>query len=90
MTAAPEPGGILNIGIAESLCIFKLPSLLKEYSRHYPQVKLVIRQGTPLDFQRWLRDNTIDVAFSLDVMIKDERSYYPGIMRRAHDHRGQH
>jgi len=72
MTAAPEPGGILNIGIAESLCIFKLPSLLKEYSRYYPQVKLVIRQGTPLDFQRWLRDNTIDVAFSLDVMIKDE------------------
>jgi DNA-binding transcriptional LysR family regulator len=71
MTSSPEPSGILNIGIAESLCIFKLPVLLKEYSRLYPQVKLVIRQGTPLDFQRWLHDNTIDVAFSLDGMVKD-------------------
>ncbi|MBP1762669.1 MAG: LysR substrate-binding protein [Firmicutes bacterium] len=72
MTSSPEPNGILNIGIAESLCIFKLPALLKEYSRLYPQVKLVIRQGTPLDFQRWLHDNTIDVAFSLDGLIKDD------------------
>lgn len=72
MTASPEPGGILNIGIAESLCIFKFPALLKEYSRLYPQVKLVIRQGTPLDFARWLRENTIDVAFSLDQIINDE------------------
>lgn len=72
MTSFSEPNGILNIGISESLCIFKLPALLKEYSRLYPQVKLVIRQGTPLDFQRWLHDNTIDVAFSLDGLIQDE------------------
>jgi len=72
MTSSLEPNGILNIGIAESLCIFKLPALLKEYSQLYPQVKLVIRQGTPLDFQRWLHDNTIDVAFSLDSIINDD------------------
>ncbi|HEX3010413.1 MAG TPA: LysR family transcriptional regulator [Syntrophomonadaceae bacterium] len=72
MTCTSEPHGILNIGIAESLCIFKLPALLKEYSRLYPQVKLVIRQGTPLDFARWLRENTIDVAFSLDKVINDD------------------
>ena len=71
MTSSPEPAGMLNIGIAESLCIFKLPALLKEYSRLYPQVKMIIRQGTPLDFQRWLHDNTIDVAFSLDGIIND-------------------
>ncbi|MEN6462882.1 MAG: LysR family transcriptional regulator [Syntrophomonas sp.] len=72
MTYSSEPHGILSIGIAESLCIFKLPALLKEYSRLYPQVKLVIRQGTPLDFARWLRENIIDVAFSLDQIINDE------------------
>ncbi|KUG05427.1 transcriptional regulator, lysr family [hydrocarbon metagenome] len=72
MTSSREPNGILNIGIAESLCIFKLPTLLKEYSRIYPQVKLVIRQGTPLDFARWLRENVIDVAFSLDQLINDD------------------
>lgn len=72
MTYSSEPHGILSIGIAESLCIFKLPALLKEYSRLYPQVKLVIRQGTPLDFARWLRENIIDVAFSLDQIINDD------------------
>ncbi len=72
MTCSAEPKGILNIGISESLCIFKLPALLKEYSRLYPQVKLVIRQGTPLDFARWLRENIIDVAFSLDQVINDD------------------
>jgi len=71
MTFSSQPNGILNIGIAESLCIFKLPALLKEYSRLYPKVKLVIRQGTPLDFARWLRENTIDVAFSLDKVVDD-------------------
>lgn len=72
MACSTEPNGILNIGISESLCIFKLPALLKEYIRLYPKVKLVIRQGTPLDFARWLRENTIDVAFSLDQVIKDD------------------
>jgi DNA-binding transcriptional LysR family regulator len=72
MTCFTEPNGILNIGISESLCIFKLPALLKEYSRLYPQVQLVIRQGTPLDFARWLRENIIDVAFSLDQVINDD------------------
>lgn len=72
MTSSLQPSGILNIGIAESLCLFKLPALLKEYSRLYPQVKLIIRQGTPLDFQRWLHDNTIDVAFPLDGIISDD------------------
>ncbi len=72
MTCSTEPNGILNIGISESLCIFKLPALLKEYSRLYPQVQLVIRQGTPLDFARWLRENIIDVAFSLDQVINDD------------------
>lgn len=72
MACITEPNGILNIGITESLCIFKLPALLKEYIRLYPKVKLVIRQGTPLDFARWLRENTIDVAFSLDQVISDD------------------
>ncbi|HNX29439.1 MAG TPA: LysR family transcriptional regulator [Syntrophomonadaceae bacterium] len=72
MACSTDPSGILNIGIAESLCIFKLPALLKEYSRLYPKVQLVIRQGTPLDFARWLRENTIDVAFSLDEFINDD------------------
>jgi len=72
MTAAAEPSGLLTIGISESLCLFKLPVLLKEYSQRYPRVKLVIRQGTPADFQAWLRGSRADVVFSLDQPVEEK------------------
>jgi DNA-binding transcriptional LysR family regulator len=72
MTASAEPGGLLTIGIAESLCLFKLPALLREYSLRYPRVRLIIRQGTPADFHQWLRSNQADLAFSLDQVVREK------------------
>lgn len=72
MTSSAEPGGQLTIGIAESLCLFKLPSLLREYSLRYPRVRLIIRQGTPADFHQWLRSNQADLAFSLDEAVREK------------------
>jgi len=72
MTATAEPSGLLTIGITESLCLFKLPSLLKDYSLRYPRVKLVIRQGTPNDFREWLRSNRADAVFSLDKLVDEK------------------
>ncbi|MGE5389605.1 MAG: LysR family transcriptional regulator [Deltaproteobacteria bacterium] len=72
MTVSAEPSGLLTIGISESLCLFKFPSLLKEYSLRYPRVKLIIRQGTPADFSAWLRENQADVVFSLDRLVEEK------------------
>ena len=58
--------GCLNIGASESLCVFWLPPLLKEYRLSYPQVQINIKVGNCLDFPLWLQQNTIDVAFSLN------------------------
>lgn len=72
MKITAEPSGLLTIGISESLCLFKFPPLLKEYSQRHPRVKLIIRQGTPADFSDWLRNNQADVIFSLDRLIEEK------------------
>jgi DNA-binding transcriptional LysR family regulator len=57
--------GSLTIGSAESLCVFWLPPLLKEYKILYPHVQINIKVGNCADFPQWLQQNSIDVAFSL-------------------------
>lgn len=58
--------GCLNIGAAESLCVFWLPPLLKEYRIRYPKVQTNIKVGSCTDLPLWLQQNIIDVAFSLN------------------------
>ena len=59
------PSGTLTIGAAESLCVIRLPEILKEYRKLYPNVEVTLKFGSCSDFRHFLRDNLIDVAFSL-------------------------
>ncbi len=58
-------GGTLTIGAAESLCAFWLPPILKEYRQLYPKVQVIIKVANCLEFSQGLRQNEIDLAFSL-------------------------
>ncbi len=57
--------GTLTIGAVESLCVKRLPELVKEFRQRYPAVELVLKLGNCSDFPQLLTDNLIDVAFSL-------------------------
>lgn len=57
--------GTLRIGAAETLCVFWLPPLLKEYSKIYPQVRIILKMADCLEFPELLEKNSVDVAFSL-------------------------
>lgn len=57
--------GTLKIGAAETLCAFWLPPLLKEYSKIYPNVRIILKMADCLDFHDLLEKNIIDVAFGL-------------------------
>jgi DNA-binding transcriptional LysR family regulator len=61
------PQGTLTIGAPESLCIFKLPSLLQAYKKHYPHVKLVLKLGACKDIYDWVRKNNVDIGFLLNT-----------------------
>ncbi len=55
--------GTLKIGAAETLCVFWLPPLLKEYSKIYPHVQIILKMADCLEFPEMLEKNIIDVAF---------------------------
>ncbi|AWI05650.1 LysR family transcriptional regulator [Clostridium drakei] len=57
--------GTLRIGAAETLCVFWLPPLLKEYTKIYPQVRIILKMADCLEFPELLEKNFVDVAFSL-------------------------
>lgn len=66
------PSGSLTIGAAESLCVIRLPEILKEYRKLYPQVEVSLKFGSCADFRHLLCDNVIDVAFSLGTRMVSE------------------
>ncbi len=63
------PSGPLNIGAVESLCVTRLPKLLKEYRKRYPDVEILIKFGDKTEFLQALKENTIDIAFFVDQKI---------------------
>jgi len=65
------PRGPLIIGMPESLCVYALTDLLKEYTSLYPDVELKIKVGIGRDFRNLLRKNMIDLAFFLDSDMKE-------------------
>ena len=67
-----KPSGTLTIGAAESLCVIRLPEILKEYRKLYPDVEVSLKFGSCADFRQYLKDNIIDVAFSLGRKIDSE------------------
>ena len=67
-----KPSGTLTIGAAESLCVIRLPEILKEYRRLYPDVEVSLKFGSCADFRHFLKDSIIDVAFSLGRKIESD------------------
>ena len=72
VSSEDKPSGTLTIGAAESLCVLRLPEILKEYRRLYPDVDVSLKFGSCADFRHYLSENLIDVAFSLGVKIDSD------------------
>ena len=57
--------GTLVVGTPESLCVMRLPGIFKEFHSLYPCVELIVKLDCGTNFQRMLRENTMDVAIFL-------------------------
>lgn len=71
LNKAHIPRGPFVIGMPESLCGYRMPSLLKEYCSLYPDVKLNVKFGTNNDFRTLIRKNVMDLAFLLEPAVTD-------------------
>lgn len=65
LTGCLTTSGRLNIAMAETLCVYKLPEFFKKYSTLYPDVDLELRIGNCEEFVNLIRSNKMDLAFTL-------------------------
>ena len=80
MKTCNQPSGALVIGALESLCIYGLSRVIKEYKCRYPAVNIIIKFGSEKEFMKRMRENTIDFAFVMNRIISDP-DFVPMISR---------
>lgn len=57
------------IGASESICLYRLPDIIKSYQSMYPNVEVYLQVLDTPDYLSLLESNTIDIAFVLDKNI---------------------
>ncbi|MDQ7093680.1 LysR family transcriptional regulator [Desulfosporosinus sp. PR] len=57
--------GTLTIGAPESLAAFRLPDIIREYKKRYPDVKIVLKPGVCWELHDLIRTGELDLAFLL-------------------------
>jgi len=62
--------GILNIGAAETLCVYRLPKILTEYRKRYPLVEIRIQTESCENLYELIKRNQIDLALVLTDKMK--------------------
>ena len=62
--------GRLTIGAAETVCVCRLPQVLREYRRRYPRVEIRVQTASCQELQELLRHNSVDMALMLTDRIE--------------------
>ena len=61
------PTGLLTISAPETLCVYRLPDVLRAFRSQYPQVQLTFCPSPYRELENALRNGEMDVAFVLDT-----------------------
>ncbi len=62
--------GTIRIGICDSLCIERMPAIIKSYRLIYPNVDIYLKILKCSEFLNELRDNKIDLAYTIGYLNK--------------------
>lgn len=62
--------GTIRIGICDSLCVEKMPAIIKAYKEAYPNVDIYLKILKCSDFLSELRENSIDLAYTIGYLNK--------------------
>jgi DNA-binding transcriptional LysR family regulator len=60
----------IRIGICDSLCIEKMPAIIRAYKLAYPNIDIYLKILKCSDFLTELRDNKIDLAYTIGYLSK--------------------
>lgn len=62
----------ITIGAAESLCIYRLPAIIKSYKKKHPNVDIFLKLLDCPEFVPMLSENAIDIAFTMGNKVRNE------------------
>jgi LysR family cys regulon transcriptional activator len=65
---ADEKKGSLSIATTHTQARYALPSTIKTFIEHYPDVSLHMHQGTPMQIAEMASDGTVDFAIATEAM----------------------
>lgn len=68
--------GSIRIGVCDSLCIEKMPTIIKAYKQAYPKVDIYLRILKCSEFLKELRENNIDLAYTIGYLNKTPEICY--------------
>lgn len=66
VASGEEPAGKLVFGAAESLCIYRLPPILRQFRNRFPRVKVLFQPGSCAEVRQRISSGEIDVAFVME------------------------
>ncbi|MBE6024944.1 MAG: LysR family transcriptional regulator [Cellulosilyticum sp.] len=70
-TKENEISGDLTIGVSESLTIYRLDHILKEYKRHFPKVNLILKTAKCSELRNKLHTGEVELTLSIEPEILD-------------------
>ena len=73
VTDEENPGGVMKLGVSESLCISRFPQILMEYNKNYPRTEIRIQFVTHKSIPELLQKGELDMVYTLNPLIEDER-----------------
>jgi DNA-binding transcriptional LysR family regulator len=76
------PQGILKLGALESTTASRLPRVLAEFHRRYPQVRLELTTGTNDDLLNKVADRRLDAAFTAEPPVAGSLDHTPVFRER--------
>ena len=66
------PKCTIRIGVFSSISSSILPKIIRAYNQTYPQVKIVLFEGTDQEIIEWLEEEIVDIAF---ITLPNEKYY---------------
>lgn len=69
ISSSDEPGGILKVGVSESLCYQELPKMLADFKKQYPKVEIQLQFVTHDTFPSLMKRGELDIVYTLNPSI---------------------
>ena len=67
---ATESSGMLSIATTHTQARYTLPAVVQQFVRRYPQIRLHIQQGSPLQVADWVLNGSADLGIATEALDK--------------------